>query len=512
MTIRDDGARDIPAWPSTPGSPWQRLRPGRGMRPLLLAGAVAAAAWTGCNGTTTIGGSGETHFLAYCDDGTPCSDGLECVCGVCTVRCDGSGTGACDAVAAAASCQPSDCSAARACDVSCDENADCALLGVAHTCESGRCREHGSPNADAGDHGGESGGGNGAGGRPETGGGNPGGSGGDPGGSGGDPGGSGGDAASGGTGSGGSPGTGGGAGDGGPPVTCPADCYAVRGSPVTNCVVSTNGAAPEVACDCGGRGTPPNQCHRRKSDGTAWLFGINEFANPAEWEPCTADQERASTFSCDFLECPIPPVSSCGYSTLCDVADCGGFQLDENGCQRTTCESDSDCATTERCVTVPCPENRTCDLLATSGFCECTILEICGFPNRCHSTVDAGPRGEWQRFEVIQSAGPCAPDETCRWEWRVTPDGGVSFDKNGTPGTATLSAQDLDILQNTIAGPELRVALRDGIRCDGPPTDVGVTLRLVLSTQTLEREATGCTISGPAGNVLQRMFQLVINY
>lgn len=439
---------------------------------LALACAALLAGWLGCNGVTDQGGSGETHFLAYCADGTSCGDGLECVCGVCTERCDDDGS--CRAHSDAATCQPSDCSAQRTCDVECGRDQDCAGLGAGYACDTGRCRRQTHGGGDAG-HGG---GGNS------------------------DAGHGGSDAGQGG-------------GDSGVGKTCPAGCAVITAYPVDGCVgLPTDFTPPawNVACECGDASVAYPGCHRRRSDGTVWYFGADRLADPSAWEDCNEEQNQAASFACDFNTCDRPPLSTCRPPDMCEVRDCGGLEYDENGCHRAGCQTDGNCTESERCVALPCVDSSACAYAATSGICQCGGPAICLSGNTCNPVSAVGPRGEWQRFEVHQGAGPCAPGESCTWTWTVTPDGRVDFDKNGMTGSAVLSDNDQMDLERLIDGPELRVALRDGIQCDGPPTDVGVDLRLVLPMQTLDREATGCAISGPEGNILQRVFQLVTAY
>jgi hypothetical protein len=119
---------------------------------LIALGAFFFA--TGCQDVLAKDVGGETHFLKTCsdDEGTDaCGAGLECLCGVCTVRCDESAP--CSAHAGAAcveadtACQTNGPS--RVCDVSCVEDGDCAGLSSAHSCIEGHCRAVlvGSPSA-----------------------------------------------------------------------------------------------------------------------------------------------------------------------------------------------------------------------------------------------------------------------------------------------------------------------------------------------------------------------------
>lgn len=87
----------------------------------------------------------ETHFLRLCND--DCGSGLECVCGVCTQRCDD--VGACAELAEGAQCLVSVgmCADARTiCDVECSRAEDCEDLGIQAWCENGRCRGPEAPN------------------------------------------------------------------------------------------------------------------------------------------------------------------------------------------------------------------------------------------------------------------------------------------------------------------------------------------------------------------------------
>jgi hypothetical protein len=189
---------------------------------------------------------------------------------------------------------------------------------------------------------------------------------------------------------------------------------------------------------------------------------------------------------------------------------CGGLEFDDNACRRATCVDDGECPADQRCVAIQCASTGSC-ISAQSGDCSCSGPTICLMANACNPVGTVGPRGAWQRVEVLQGAGPCPEGQPCTWTWSVTPDGAVAANKNGTPSTAKLSEADLADLVAMIQGPELRPGLRDGFHCDLPPTDTSLSLRLVLEGTTLEHDVTGC-LSGPEGNVAQRLFQLVTRY
>jgi hypothetical protein len=116
------------------------------LRPLILLGVLAVACGTRA-GETQPGTGSETHFLSWCSSGS-CSDGLDCICGVCTRPC--AETASCAELASTAEClavgsRPAEqsCPGAMAeasCEVACSVDADCAPLGSAHRCDRGFCR------------------------------------------------------------------------------------------------------------------------------------------------------------------------------------------------------------------------------------------------------------------------------------------------------------------------------------------------------------------------------------
>jgi hypothetical protein len=114
---------------------------------------VALALAVGCEGADPRPKTGsETHFLSWCSSSGSCSDGLDCLCGVCTKSC--ADTASCAGLAAAAECvtaaqRPAShaCPGApieASCEIACTEDADCASLGATHRCDRGFCRSLGA--------------------------------------------------------------------------------------------------------------------------------------------------------------------------------------------------------------------------------------------------------------------------------------------------------------------------------------------------------------------------------
>lgn len=120
----------------TDASGVSRLRNTR--RAAVWSTLLGAALLLASCGRTSSSGSGETHFLKYCEGS--CAPGFNCLCGVCTKSC--SDTTSCGNDAPSAECRAAndECRTPH-CDVSCEQDADCAALGAEHHCQAGSCRE-----------------------------------------------------------------------------------------------------------------------------------------------------------------------------------------------------------------------------------------------------------------------------------------------------------------------------------------------------------------------------------
>ncbi len=113
----------------------------------LLGVALALAGCQGDEDPAPQAGS-ESHFLVDCD--MTCAAGLECLCGVCTERCEADSS--CQELYAMAECvavdtrpEESQCPAQDGvtafCDVRCENDADCLGLGSEFGCDAGFCRQ-----------------------------------------------------------------------------------------------------------------------------------------------------------------------------------------------------------------------------------------------------------------------------------------------------------------------------------------------------------------------------------
>src|SRR5687768_3059094 len=111
----------------------------RGMGVWLLALAFVGLVASGCQGAEGSGpeAGSESHFLVDCN--MTCGAGLECLCGVCSERCEEHAS--CRELYPAAECValadrpaesqcPAEDGVTAFCDVRCGTRADCAGLGA----------------------------------------------------------------------------------------------------------------------------------------------------------------------------------------------------------------------------------------------------------------------------------------------------------------------------------------------------------------------------------------------
>lgn len=124
--------------------------PRTALRALVVGVAGLAFFACGTSKLTPQTGS-ETHFLTACTES--CVSGAECVCGACTLTCtedaecsELTGSAACVSLGprvAEGRCSAND--APSACDVSCLDAKECALLGADYDCVAGYCRQGAPP-------------------------------------------------------------------------------------------------------------------------------------------------------------------------------------------------------------------------------------------------------------------------------------------------------------------------------------------------------------------------------
>jgi hypothetical protein len=316
-------------------------------------------------------------------------------------------------------------------------------------------------------------------------------------------------------GGGGSPGTDGGGAGGAGGGSCAPGCVPAYGYPLDqhrNGPSCVDLARKELlGCFCANQtDLPAPQCRIRSSDQTIFLGEITSLVDPGAYGDCPGSM-FLDFHACDFSSCVTAPPSWCNREDTCKSIRCGSVEFESNGCMRTMCSSDADCTSTDRCVFLNCESTSSC-AYSGDGTCACGGPLPCIHAHFCNATDGAGPRGDWTALEFDQGSGPCPPGQDCTATWRLTPDGHLAMSKFGTVSSATVDSLLLDAIVGIIDGPDLRSSLRDGFTCDPPPTDVGWSMKLELSTGPLQNDVTGCLTTGPDGNLAKQVFDYLKNY
>lgn len=394
-------------------------------------------------------GSGESHFLASCD-AAGCGPELSCLDAVCSARCES--TRECESLAENATCEAASDGAgddgARLCDVRCGSDEDCSSLGETAFACSDG-RCRPSPSAsDAG--------------QPEP--------------------------------------------------TCPAGCVAVYGYPLAperGCVDRAGLAF--LGCDCSMIPTT-GACVRRTSDDTLWALGGGQLDGAAGFAACTIEEYDRVTHACEFASCELPPLSLCTVEATCADRGCDNLQYDAQGCRRTPCETDADCAADDRCVGIACTDTTLCWPFADGSVetCGCGGPAPCIAGASCNPVTTVGPRGAWRTLALVDSnlicmAGCMGECPECTGTRTVDASGSMQIRPMGTTEvrTAMLSEEDRATLALIIDGPTLRAGLRDGLGCEQPGADSSTGLRLELPDVTLVQDITGCSFATQESEVGQ---------
>jgi hypothetical protein len=432
---------------------------------LLLGASISAVASCSSVGPAD---SSETHFLSRCT--TTCPDGLACVCGLCTRACDT--TPNCASLAGGALCSTSaaaglTCEAAtgNVCDLGCSSAAECAGVGADLACVGGRCRPEAAstlPGVDA----------------------------------------------------------------------CPSGCRPIRAyghDRARDCVDTERSVL--AGCDCNPMQGGGPGCVRWRADGSLWFaentddLRYTEDGEPAApsdqgWDECTLEERRKLAVACDFARCEHGGASTCDREDTCATLGsafslaCGGelsiFLAD--GCLRQACERTDECADGERCGFLASVTQPGCSY-EVGRECLCGAPAIDRSGSYCFSEDAPVPGRDWSSFRFAQGAGPCPPESTCRWTWSVTPDGAVVTDKEGVPGAATLGAADLAEVDALVRSDEVLKNMVQGQFCGPPPTDVSISLTIDAGGPApLEQDVTGCVFSGPDGDPIARLWEIVRVY
>jgi hypothetical protein len=116
---------------------------------------------------------------------------------------------------------------------------------------------------------------------------------------------------------------------------------------------------------------------------------------------------------------------------------------------------------------------------------------------------------------VHMSPQGCADDETCD-AWKLTPDGGLFRSHNGRgmpTGMAPADAANADAIIRSVDFRQMfahGTSLGPGVVCDASPSAT-TTVVVNLTNQSFDEtsDLTGCALSGPKGNAVQRLYELL---
>jgi hypothetical protein len=338
-----------------------KLASARVLRTLL------AAAWLGaCGGavsTPTVGG--ESHFLRHCE--TSCGDGLTCLSGVCTRGCVVD-RDKCDDLSPRAVCtdQSIEPGKVAVCDLACEANDECSVLGSNYACEGGFCRGRALQGNE-----------------PSTGGSS----------------GSAGTAGVGGTGGGSGGGaTGGGAGEGGSVAAagcdsradCPVDFECVQ-NPQNQTGVCVD-ASRNADCQLDGSGAPCPEgyaCGNGESGPRCFPVAVN----------CVAP------WTCEAADPPLCPYGFGRARVMVrdGIASCFGDCVPLSACE---CDDNDGCPTGSECVAGSCtPEPwqppALCALPYQDGDCDGAFRVFTFQDGRCIETAYGGCGGNENRFGTL---------------------------------------------------------------------------------------------------------------
>lgn len=306
------------------------------------------------------------------------------------------------------------------------------------------------------------------------------------------------------------------------PSACAAGCrevvgYAFEGA--RGCLDTKAGQL--VTCSCGTLkfGTTNSEECLKTKDGRTWLvvrgneLGMNVESSSADppatfdaavWSKCSAQEKEALRVaqSCDFEVCDRRSESHCSvegtnaglWTTSCEHKLQPPVGYDFNGCPKPSCESDQDCANSERCVSGV-------GLMPACNFdseanCNCgTAQSSDSGPPVCVDVATAGPRGPWQRYR--------AHDLDRKVVWDLYPDGKLLITARGAVKQTQVSAEHLAYLDEQLNGYTIRAGMQNGFIC---PTTSGFpgNLTLVVAGKTYARDLTGCFFDLPLTLVLRQ--------
>jgi hypothetical protein len=82
----------------------------------------------------------------------------------------------------------------------------------------------------------------------------------------------------------------------------------------------------------------------------------------------------------------------------------------------------------------------------------------------------------------------------------------------GDAGAAQMTSTDLADLDGIVSSTAFVDGMAKGFTCDRPPTDISVNLRWTRNGLPQQQDVTGCTTTGPNGNLPRRVSDLLTKY
>jgi hypothetical protein len=94
--------------------------------------------------------------------------------------------------------------------------------------------------------------------------------------------------------------------------------------------------------------------------------------------------------------------------------------------------------------------------------------------------------------------------------WQVSTNGTVVVSSRGAGTQVTLSAADYSTVDGILRSTSFRAAEDTGFQCDPAPTGAAVVALVVHRDYGFRSfDVTGCVLSGPSGNDVQRLYEVI---
>lgn len=202
---------------------------------------------------------------------------------------------------------------------------------------------------------------------------------------------------------------------------CPEYCTAIYGSPEGRQRYCLDRDAGQFLLGCSCDPLPninPGCLYHEATDTLYYSFDTGGLESTPGWRDCGDDDWRRVMTACVYQECESRMNNTCTLDELCNNQGCGaGGPFDQAGCRVPVCQSDKDCAATERCAWNDCqtPPGR-CEYDIELERCVCPSIDMCTRGGYCI------PRSQ------IESSGYYGPDKAACSPRATAPPYDIAFD------------------------------------------------------------------------------------